>query len=77
MERLSFKQLPFAVKIAVSIAFYNAWWSIEEWVIDRHGLWKYMPYFKVGDPCLWDLGVALIIAVGIWHSSRRGNRQRG
>ena len=28
------------VKIAVGVVFYNAWWSIEEFVIDRHGLGK-------------------------------------
>ena len=31
----------------LGIVFYDAWWSIEEFVIDRHGLWKYMPDYKV------------------------------
>ena len=63
MKKLTFKQLPPIVKIGLGIVLYNAWWSIEEFVIDRHGLWKYMPYYKVGDPCLWDLTVAVIIKV--------------
>jgi hypothetical protein len=43
METLPFKRLPLALKIAVGVVFYNASWSIEEFVIDRHELWKYMP----------------------------------
>ena len=69
METLQFKQLPLVIKIAVGVVFCNAWWSIEEFVIDRHGLWKYMPYYKVGDACVWDLAVATIITVAIWWAS--------
>jgi hypothetical protein len=77
MERLIFKQLPLVIKIAAWIAFFNAWLSIEEFVINREGLWRYMPFYKVADACVWDLVVALIITVGLWHSSRRGKRQGG
>jgi hypothetical protein len=59
------------IKIAVWIAFFNAWLSIEEFVINREGLWRYMPFYKVADACVWDLVVALIITVGLWRASRR------
>ena len=72
MERLTFKQLPLVIKIAVWIAFFNAWLSIEEFVINRQGLWKYMPFYNVADACVWDLVVALIITVGLWRASRPG-----
>jgi hypothetical protein len=72
MERLIFKQLPLVIKVAVWIAFFNAWLSLEEFVINRQGLWKYMPFYNVADPCVWDLVVALIITVGLWRASRRG-----
>jgi len=49
METLSFQQLPLVVKIAIWVVFNNAWWSIEEFVIDRKGLWRYMPYYRVGN----------------------------
>jgi hypothetical protein len=71
METLEFKQLPLAVRIAVGVVFFNAWWSIEEFVINRSGLWKYMPYYKVDQGCLWDLAVAVIISVAIWRASTR------
>ena len=71
MGTLSFGQLPMIAKVAIGIAFYDAWWSIEEFVIDRYGLWRYMPYYRVGDPCVWDLAVALLIAVGLWRLARQ------
>ena len=72
MKKLTFKQLPPIVKIGLGIVFYNAWWSSEEFVIDRHGPWKYMPYYKVGDACVWDLTVAVIITVALcWASAER------
>jgi hypothetical protein len=72
MERLIFKQLPLVIKIAVWIAFFNAWLSIEEFVINRQGLWKYMPFYNVADACVWDLVVALIITVGLWRAFSAG-----
>ncbi len=71
MDMLLFRQLPLVVKIAVWVVFNNAWWSIEEFVIDRRGLWKYMPYYRVANPCVWDVAVGLITAFAIWHISRR------
>src|SRR5262249_34590862 len=52
MDRIPFEQLPMIVKMAVWLVFNNAWWSLEEFVIDRIGLWKYMPYYKVASVCL-------------------------
>ena len=71
MEMLSFKQMPLVVKIAVGVVFLNTWSLPEEFVIDRHGLWKYMPYYKVAEGCVWDLAVALIIGFTIWRVSSR------
>jgi hypothetical protein len=42
----------------------------EETIVDRHGLWKYMPHYRVGDPCVWDLGMALLIVAGMVVASR-------
>ena len=74
MDTLPFKQLPLVVRIAVGLVFYNAWWSVEEFVIDRYGLWKYMPYYRVAKPCVWDLAVGLIIGFAILRVSRRRDR---
>lgn len=69
MDGIAFKQLPMIVKIAMWLVFNNAWWSIEEFVIDRRGLWKYMPYYKVANGCAWDLAVGVIVALAIWRAS--------
>jgi hypothetical protein len=75
VSTIPFAQVPLVVKIAVGVAFFNAWVSIEEFVIDRVGLWKFMPYYKVGEACVWDLGVASLIVLAIWRGSRRGKSQ--
>lgn len=77
MGTLQFKQLPLVVKIAVGVAFNNAWWSIEEFVIDRKGLWKYMPGYKVADACVWDLAVAVITTAAIWWASTARKHSTG
>ena len=75
MKRLPFKELPLVVKIAVGITFLNAWILFEELVVDRQGLWKYMPFYKVADVCVWDLTVVLIIVIAIWRASVRDSGQ--
>lgn len=70
MPTLSFRQLPLAVRIAVGVTFFNTWICIEEFIIDRYGLWQYMPYYRRADPCLWDLAVGSLIVFAIWRASR-------
>src|SRR5439155_4023435 len=56
--------LPLIAKIAVAITFINTWVIFEETIVDRHGLWRYMPYYRVGLFCAWDaavLGVTLLL----------------
>lgn len=69
MENLSFRQLPLAVKISVAVTFGTAWMCAEGFVIEPLGLWKYMPYYKVGNFCLWDLAVSVIIVFTAWRAS--------
>jgi hypothetical protein len=67
---IPFRQLPMIVRIAVGTGFFTTWMCIEEFIIDRYGLWQFMPYYRRADPCVWDLGVALLIVSGIWWGSR-------
>jgi hypothetical protein len=69
MGTLSFKQLPLTVKVAVGVTFLNTWVLFEEIVVDRQGLWRYMPFYRVGDFCVWDLTVGLLIFVWLWRLS--------
>src|SRR5438270_10173526 len=49
--------LPLIAKIAIAVTFINTWVIFEETVVDRHGLWRYMPFYRVGLFCVWDAAV--------------------
>ena len=52
--------LPLIAKIAIAMTFINTWVIFEETVVDRHGLWRYMPFYRVGLFCAWDAAVLAI-----------------
>lgn len=53
--------LPLIVKIAVILTFFKSWVLFEETVVDRHGLWQYMPFYLVENFCVWDVLALLVI----------------
>ncbi|HYL65103.1 MAG TPA: hypothetical protein VE077_21015 [Candidatus Methylomirabilis sp.] len=62
---------PWIVKLGIGLTLLNSWILFEEIVVDRHGLWRYMPYYRVGDACVWDLGATIAIAVFLLWPFRR------
>lgn len=76
MKNLSFREMPWLVRIVCALALFNMWWSVEEFVIDRFGYWRYLPDYKVGRLCIWDLSVAVGLSFMVWLLSR-GNRSVG
>lgn len=52
-------------KIAIAMTFINTWIIFEEAVVDRHGLWRYMPYYRVGLFCVWDASVLALVLIGL------------
>jgi hypothetical protein len=73
MERVKFGQLPMLVRVAIGLALINVWVSLEGFVIEPTGLWKYMPYYKVAGFCVWDFSVILLVTVGLWWASVRAD----
>lgn len=69
MKPVSFAELPWTARVVLGLATFNLWWSFEEFVIDRFGVWRYLPDYKFGRLCVWDLTVALGIAAVIWRLS--------
>lgn len=62
---------PAVIKFAVGLTFFNSFVMFEEFVIDRYGLWSYLPFYRVREFCLWD-GVAIAaIALAITWAGRR------
>lgn len=71
MRRISFAELPWIARIVLGLSAFNLWWSFEEFVIDRFGIWRYLPDYEFGRLCIWDLTVAIGIAALIWRLSAR------
>jgi len=67
--------LPLIAKIAIATTFINTWILFEETVVDRYGLWRYMPFYRVGLFCAWDAAVFAItlLLLGVSTVRRRNN----
>jgi hypothetical protein len=71
MEQVKFRQLPMWVRVVIGLALINVWVSLEGFVIEPTGLWKYMPYYKVGGFCVWDFSAIMLVTAGLWWASVR------
>ena len=60
--------LSLIVKIAIAMTAVNTWVIFEEVVVDRHRLWRYMPFYRVGLFCSWDALVLTIILLVVLMS---------
>jgi hypothetical protein len=60
MNKSTTLPLPLIAKVAIAMTFINTWVIFEETIVDRHGLWRYMPYYRVGLFCVWDAAVFAI-----------------
>lgn len=70
---IRFRDLPLAVRIATMLAYFVAWILFAELVIDREGLDEYLPFYRVGNVCPYELVVLAILAFAWW----RAHRQQG
>ena len=77
MKTSTTSPLPLIAKIAIAMTFINAWVIFEETVVDRHGLWRYMPYYRVGLFCLWDAAVFAVTLLILLVSVRAFRRRDG
>ena len=78
MKKSKTPPLPLIAKIAIAMTVINTWVIFEETIVDRHGLWRYMPYYRVGLFCAWDasvLAVTLLLLLLSVARSRRRNSQ--
>lgn len=72
-------RLPVLVRIAVALTFLNSFVLFEELIVDRLGLWRYLPLYRLGKFCIWDLAAAcgsLLVAFGGWRSFTKTNSSR-
>jgi hypothetical protein len=66
---------PGIVRFAVWLTFFNTWVLFEETVVDRYGLWEYMPYYRVGRLCSWDIGAMALLGFIVWRVFRNTSFQ--
>jgi hypothetical protein len=62
---------PGIVRFAIWLTFFNTWVLFEETVVDRYGLWEYMPYYRVGRLCSWDIGAMALLGFIVLRTFRR------
>ena len=77
MNKSTTLALPLIAKIAIAMTVLNAWVIFEETVVDRHGLWRYMPYYRVGLFCAWDAAVLALTLLLLFLSVARSRRRNG
>jgi hypothetical protein len=71
VQDTSSARTPGIVRFAVWLTFFNTWVLFEETVVDRYGLWEYMPYYRVGRLCSWDIGAMALLGFVVWRMFRR------
>ena len=47
---------PSVLRFTVWLTGFNTWVLFEETIVDRYGLWQWMPYYRVARLCAWDVG---------------------
>ena len=77
MNKSTTPSLPLIARIAIAMTFINAWVIFEETIVDRHGLWRYMPYYRVGLFCVWDAAVLAITLLLLLVNIRQSRRREG
>jgi hypothetical protein len=77
MKTSTTPHLPLIAKIGIAMTFVNTWVIFEETVVDRHSLWRYMPFYRVGLFCVWDAAVLavtlLLLLVSVAPFRRRSS----
>ena len=58
------------LRFAIWLTLVNSWVLFEEIVVDRQGLWRYMPLYRVGTFCSWDALAMTLFGVLVWAQFR-------
>jgi hypothetical protein len=70
MEKVTFAARPGLVQFTTLATIFFGWVLVAEFVIDRHGLDRFLPLYRVGNLCPYDLAVLLLLAA-TWALLRR------
>ena len=67
---IRFHQQPLWVRLAAALTLLNSWVLFAEFIVDRYGIDKYLPFYRYGDICIWDIAVLAAVTVLFIASSR-------
>jgi hypothetical protein len=71
MEKLHYGALPAFAKFGIGAGVLFIWTVFEHEVIERFGIYQYMPFYRVGAICAWDiLAITVIIIASIVMSKK-------
>lgn len=69
MQQIHFRSLPALAKFGIGAGILFLWTVFEHEVIERFGIDQYMPFYRVGGICAWDiLAMATIYATFLYLS---------
>ena len=71
-DPIPFRRLPLVVRLSTMLTLFLAWVLFAELVIDRHGLDAYLPLYRVGNLCVYDLLVIALLAISWFRLHRQG-----
>ena len=49
------------LRVGLALTLFNSWVLFEETVVDRLEWWRYMPCYRVGHFCEWDVAAIVVI----------------
>jgi glucose dehydrogenase len=71
MSSIAFHQLPRAIHLTTALAWALGWVCFAEFVIDRLGWDHWLPGYRYGRLCLWDVAIfAGILLITGWAARR-------
>lgn len=70
MDQVQFRNLPLSARLMTCVSMFMAWVLFAEFVIDRYGFDKYIPFYRFADICPYEFLIAGLIIL-FWIKSHR------
>lgn len=70
MGKVAFRQLPMLVRVMTMASIFMAWVLFAEFVIDRYGWDRHIPFYRFADICPYEGVVLLGIGILWWRLHR-------
>lgn len=70
MSNLKFRDMPWSIKLVTGVAWACAWLLFEDDIVEKGGLWHYMPFYKIAEACIWDAAVLSLIVACLYLFGR-------